>query len=140
MFKKGYTMFVTSWENDGDYYNTIQYHVETLNEVKFCLEWLEIFTGRELPNGEYFNLGNSYAEVSGEDLQAALTYTNKLRAKYGFSPWKMDFSDEDYPDDMQFGEMAYALLGGSTDYCYRVYESTEVYYFEKDVSPLKVLE
>jgi hypothetical protein len=30
--KKGYTLTVTSWENDGDYYNTKSKTVETLEE------------------------------------------------------------------------------------------------------------
>ena len=40
--KKGYTLTVTSWENDGDYYNTKSKTVETLEEAKVWWNMMQL--------------------------------------------------------------------------------------------------
>lgn len=117
MFKKGYTMFITSWENDGDNYCTKQFHVESCNEVEFFLEFLKMFISDSLGN-------TTDTEV---DMDTVLIITNKLLKKYNLKPWE----DVDYLNDIVTD-----LLSCSEYLCFRVYESVEVYYFDKDIYPI----
>ena len=136
MFKKGYTMCVTSWENDGDNYNTIQFHVETLNEVKFWLEWLELFkSGSRAGYPEGFNLGNAMGDGK---VKEAYDFTKKLAEKFELSHLVEFEKNEWFNEESWMTDQAYKFMGGSEHYDFRVYESMEVYYFPEDVSPIDV--
>lgn len=128
MFKKGYMLAVTSWENDADNYQTNNIHVDTLDEVKFWLEWLHSDTCKSINNGDG-GLGNLCDhEYDRFDFDPHVEHMAMLLNKHNVSYHKCDI---DY-----FNSKYSEAMGYSGYYLYRIFESVEVYYFEKDIHPL----
>jgi len=133
MFKKGYNMVVTSWENDGDAYNTTVCTFQTLTEVKFYLEWLQMFKSWDCD----FKL--SCMAEKGEVIRA-VKHTLELREKYGLPQYESYGSDTWLISEEWLIDTAYEFFGPPAEDCYdfRVFESAEVYYVEEDMKPLEL--
>jgi hypothetical protein len=114
VINKGYTLTVTSWENDGDNYKTKSKTVETSEEAlkinKICKE---LFVSCN--NGEG-GIGNS---MENEEKETLLNYIDN-------NPFMT--LTEDY-----INNLAYELMGGSEYYDYRVFESCVITYSPEDV-------
>jgi len=112
--KKGYTIEVVSWENDGDNYKTNYLTVgskeEALKIQKICKE---LFCSCH--NGES-GIGNS---TDGETYGAIEDYLEE-NPEIGFSVDRID-------------ELASDLLGYSEFYDYRVCERSTITFLEEDV-------
>lgn len=130
MIKKGYNIHITSWENDGDFYNTKVKVIQTQEEAKFYLEWLNIFGSRHNWKDRPAGLGNEMGlKYDGDVMQSALAYTNELRIKYDLEVWS---SVEEFWDE------SCDVLGSSEFYDFRVFERAEVYYIEQDLNPINL--
>jgi len=123
VISKGYTLEITSWENDGDNYRTKTKTVETKEEaeklVKICNE---LFAG--CCNGEG-GVGNS---MEGESDWVLLEYVEDHPDLFP----ELDPTDESAISDY-FSNLAYELMGSSECYDFRVCESVTVTYSPEDV-------
>tara|TARA_Y100000034_G_scaffold87336_1_gene104765 strand:- start:5206 stop:5607 length:402 start_codon:yes stop_codon:yes gene_type:complete len=131
MIKAGYNLYIYSWENDLDNRNTIHYHTENKNEVRFILEFLELFRSQHDGRpGRKPGYGNR-CDMSEADYQEVLEKANKLSEKYDLKPFE---------DRYHLGDFTYDLLGGSEWYVYRVFDTVTVYYMDKDIHPITTFE
>lgn len=123
MIQKGYTLHITSWENDGDNYQLNQLTVETLDEVKklhiVCTELLA--SENSSPTG----VGNS-SDYSGFSrlIDFAEKYPQYFPDCDGLS------NDELFE---YFQALTYPLVGESDFYDFRVCESIQITYSPDNV-------
>ena len=125
VINKGYTLQVTSWENDGDSYQTKSKTVDTIEEVKLLHSLLQLCTSENNNPPGVIRLGNSVGGFSEdqEDLLRGFFIENNI-----------DFEDEEgeYIHEA-FMEEVGDLLGGSEFYTCRVFDSCSVTYSPEDV-------
>lgn len=118
MIKQGYMVQITSWENDGDCYNTKTFdglsQMQTISLVAFC-EFLQ----------EY---GSEQPSASDIDFSKFVQFNDYA----GFSGWDSEASQE------YFEELAYEVVGCGyeTEYL-RVLESYKVYNVPADMQEIK---
>jgi hypothetical protein len=111
VIKKGYTLTVTSWENDGDNYRTESMTVETLEEARRIYR-----VCNELFKSDEGGVGNS---MDGESEEAIEEYIEN-------NP-ELNLTKEEIRD------LSYDLMGSSDYYDYRVCESVSVTYSPEDI-------
>lgn len=123
---KGYTLEVTSWENDGDHYNTIRKTVTTIEEVKSWNAMMQLCKSQNSKSG---GLGNSYGGFDSKQEQMA---TDFMKEHYKVL---MPDLDEEIEDDWvyMFTDLAGQLLGYSEHYSCRVMESCTITYSPEDI-------
>ena len=102
--KKGYTVIVTSWENDADNYMTKERTFDTLDEACFVYDFCKKFTS---PNGGFNpdKLGNTQLFRDGHmDMfnDAVIKHINDLFEKYDVPE---EYHDEYYIDDCIISEL-----------------------------------
>jgi hypothetical protein len=114
VIEKGYTLTVTSWENDGDNYRTESMTVETLEEARriyrVCTELFKSCNKSEC------GIGNSMSGECEDVIEEYIKDNPELNL------------DED-----TISNLAYELMGSSEYYDYRVCESVSVTYSPKDI-------
>lgn len=114
VIEKGYTIEVTSWENDGDNYNTESITVETLEEArKIYRVCNELF--KSCNNGEG-GIGNSMGGECEEVIEEYIKNNPELNLT------------ED-----EISDLSYDLMGSSEYYDFRVCESVSVTYSPGDI-------
>jgi hypothetical protein len=114
VIEKGYTLEVTSWENDGDYYNTESMTVETLEEARRIYRvCTELFKSCNKGEG---GIGNSMSGECEDVIEEYIKDNPELNL------------DED-----TISNLAYELMGSSEYYDYRVCESVSVTYSPEDI-------
>ncbi len=132
LYHAGYLIRVTSWENDGDNYNTKEIQVDTEQEARDVVAFCEMF-GSSSRNEH--NIGNL---CEGEDNTARPAF----RAFYFSHPGFVNLTLSDYEDEEEetdaicdaMMEVAYELGLNGSDYFYtRVCESVTVYRIPADV-------
>lgn len=110
VFSKGYTIICTSWENDGDNYNTLTYTVETKEEAllinKVCKELFDC-----IDNG----IGNT---------------TDKESFDEGIKTYIEDNPELTYDYILNINRK---LLGTSEYYYSRVWEDSYIVYSPEDI-------
>ena len=110
VFSKGYTIICTSWENDGDNYNTLTYTVETKEEAllinKICKELFDC-----IDNG----IGNT---------------TDKESFDEGIKNYIEDNPELTYDYILNINRK---LLGTSEYYYSRVWEDSYIVYSPEDI-------
>jgi len=113
---KGYTLAVTSWENDGDYERVQTHCVDNIEDAELIYRLCtELFTSR--------GVGNS---LEGEEDYKILEYVKDNPNLFsGFHP-ETNFIDLIY-------NLGHELMGGSNDYDFRVCESCVVTYSPEDI-------
>lgn len=123
VIKKGYTLEVTSWENDGDHYSTKAKTVETREEAerlfKICTELF-----KSCNNGEG-GVGNS---IDSEENQTLFDYVEDNPELF----LELIEKDEDEIVDY-FQNLADELMGSSDFYGFRVCESCQLTYSPEDI-------
>lgn len=122
--KKGYTLTVVSWENDGDNYNTITKTVDTIEEAKVWWNMMQLCS-----NGSE-TLGNSYGEFSRKQQKIAIDFMNENRSI--LIPLEDRIVDDEMLVDW-FCDLAGELLGHSEYYACRVMDSCKVTYSPVDI-------
>lgn len=135
VIEKGYTLTVTSWENDADNYRTETKTVVTREEAeqlhKICTE---LFKSKNRGEG---GVGNS---MDGDCGEIVLNYYESNKDLLTFEPFiNLQKRIDDYPDEVEelifdcFQDLAYELMGGSEYYDFRVCESCDVTYSPEDI-------
>jgi hypothetical protein len=112
VIEKGYTLTVTSWENDGDNYNTESMTVETLEEARRIYRVCnELFK-----SDDEGGVGNSMSGENEEVIEEYIENNPELNLTEG-----------------EIRDLSYDLMGSSEYYDYRVCESVSVTYSPKDI-------
>ena len=119
--KKGYTLTVRSWENDGDNYNTKTKTVDTIEEAKVWWDMMQLCSGEKL--------GNSYDGFSKKQEKIAIDF---LKDNSSILLPEQDMVDDDEVLVDWFRDLAGELLGYSEYYC-RVMDSCKVTYSPVDI-------
>lgn len=133
VINKGYTLEITSWENDGDYYRTKTKTVETKEEAKMLYDICTTLF-KSCNNGEG-GIGNS---MDREELETVLEYYESNTDVLTIEPFidlKSRINDDDAEDLIFdcFLEIAYDLMGNSEYYDCRVCESVIVTFSPEDI-------
>ena len=162
VFEKGYTLEVTSWENDGDNYRTKSHHMETKEEAeevrKMCKE---IFIGchngengignlmeDEYSQGEYIILDyltrnqklikiNGLNTIKSMKKDILTEFSNDGITEENYKEYAGDYYEENKAAFEGWIDMArkynYSLMGGSEYYYSRVFESSTLYHSPEDI-------
>jgi hypothetical protein len=132
LYRAGYLIRVTSWENDGDNYNTKEIQVDTEQEARDVVAFCEMFGSSSRNEHDIGNL------CDGEDNATRPAF----RAFYFSHPGFVNLTLSDYEDEEEetdaicdaMMEVAYELgLNGSEYFYTRVCESVTVYRIPADV-------
>lgn len=126
VINKGYTISVTSWENDGDNYRTESQTFDSKEEVakmyKICAE---LFISCNNRKG---GIGNTN---EGDEEEANKTILEWLEKNPTFFDNQEDADKEGLINDIM--EINYKLMGSSEYYYSRVFESASIIYSPEDV-------
>lgn len=132
IIKKGYTIEVTSWENDGDNYRTKSHTVETIEEAKKIYKiCTKLFISG---SNNKTSIGNS---IDNEYSDRIITFINKypeLFTDLNIDSLNKDAEEENYDIiEDYFRDLAYTLMGSSEYYNYRVCDQCDVLYSPNDI-------
>lgn len=133
LYTAGYLIRVTSWENDGDHYNTREIQVDTEQKARDTVAFCNLFRSHSRCKD---NIGN-LCEGSTSRL-ARRVFRNFYLTHPGFveadlTDCKTEEEETDIICDVLI-DSAYDLgLGGSEYFYTRVCEKVEVYYIPADV-------
>ena len=131
--KKGYTLTVTSWENDGDHYNTMSKTVDTKEEAKELYGLMQICRSK---NDTKPGVGNSTGGFKPKEKQRIIDYLKKC-TNITIDTDLDDNSDDDRFLDF-FCDLTSELIGSSEFYNCRVMKSCVVTYSEIDVQVYEI--
>ena len=126
---KGYTLSITSWENDGDYYATNDYTVDNKDLAKEILEFCNLCASG---SNNTTTVGNGYV-YSRQNLIVEFFKQHKLLAGH----LHVNLNDEVSIMDA-FYELTYDLFGSSEYYDCRAFSSAIVTYSPVDVYVEKI--
>lgn len=129
LYKKGYLIRITSWENDGDAYRTEEVNVDSEAEAKQIVEFARLFESKSR-RGKIGNIyDRAYTEVVG--------VLSKFYKKYPDFIEKPDDEAEGYKEGEQLVEFMLERASGlgltGNEFYTRVCQSVEVLYFAEDV-------
>ena len=131
LYPKGYTIVVTSWENDGDNYNTKQMHLgDDIQYAEQMLEFCRLFKSANRPGDE--GIGNIYDPNEHELKEIGRVFVEF----YGKYSNFLEETDMICPADMVqdfFIDLAYNLGLSGGEFYTRVCEKVEVLYFQDEV-------
>ena len=130
IINKGYTLTVTSWENDADNYNTKSKTVQTREEAKVWYDMMQLCKSKNNQPKDVIKLGNSYDGFNKEQEEVAKNFL-----KEHHKILLPDDNIEENEDNLVywFCDLAGELLGHSENYYCRVMESCIVTYSPEDV-------
>ena len=126
---KGYTLSITSWENDADYYAINDYTVDNKDLAKEILDLCNLCVSG---SNNKTAVGNGYAS-SRKDLIIEFFKQHQLLSEH----LNIDLEDNDSILDA-FYELTYELFGSSEYYDCRVFNSAVVMYSPVDVYVEKI--
>ncbi len=134
--KKGYTLSVVSWENDGDNYNTKIKTVETVEEAEALYKLMQLCRSKN--RGDRNCLGNTTDDnfSIGQKETLANFFRENPAALKEFFKYNPNLDVDDIDDDTYteyFDEIKGDLLGYSEYYLCRVMESCTVTYSPDDI-------
>jgi len=124
--EKGYTITVTSWENDGDNYNTKSITVDSIEKAKAYYDLMQLCKSKN--NTKEIRLGNT-SEFSTKQKKLIVSFLIN-------NPILLEGDEENASEDDLidiFYDIIYELLGGSEFYACRVMESCVVTYSDIEV-------
>lgn len=130
----GYQIQVTSWENDGDNYNTKILSGLSKELAKFYSDFCKLFTKSHHEPGGI--AGNAYkkSDVKWDSL------FEKFKEIVGGFPGcfaEMGWEKVDLENESELrnaiGEIAYELMGGSEYFYFRKVETIEVFYIPQEI-------
>lgn len=135
LYKAGYLIRITSWENDGDNYNTKEIQVATDKEARAVTEFAWLFKSQNRRGDS--GIGNMYEPDDAERSQVLAAF-QKIYEKHP-GVFDLDLStveDEEEKADYildYFIDYAYDLGLSCGEFYTRVCEKVEVLYFPQDV-------
>lgn len=135
LYKAGYTVRVTSWENDGDNYKTVDCHIGEKENVDVVVKFANLFRSK---NSNPSGIGNLLDDEIYEANYDLVTFYEQNM------PWFCADIDLDGVTDEDEGNKIIGncmldfagrlgLSGNSEYFATRVLEKIEVLYFENDV-------
>lgn len=124
VINKGYTLTVTSCENDGDDYKTKTKTVGSKEEAEKLFKVCSTLF-KSCNNGEG-GVGNA---MNGKENQTLIDYVENNPEMF---PELTDVEDEDMIMDY-FSDLAYGLMGSSEFYDFRICKSCLVTYSPEDI-------
>lgn len=135
--KAGYALEVTTWENDGDCYNTVRFDGLVKDEAEFFLRVARLFTsdgsGRAKPG--YGNYGNRDDATPDDEIRAIvqeyIDQGKKIPKWWNPAEWR----DGGVPlEEAEFSDSLWDLIGTGYE-CgnWRVFESAAIYYYPSPV-------
>lgn len=127
VINKGYTLEVTSWENDGDNYKTKSKPFES-RELALAVKCLCETVFKSYNNGDG-GIGNSIG--SDEEEKANIIIVNYFRTHSELYPHMLNPTDDELIDFCM--DLNYELMGGSEYYYSRVFESCSLTYSKEDI-------
>lgn len=130
LYKKGFLIRVTSWENDADNYKTKEVNVDTEERAKQVVKFCWLFGSRRLRGDR--GIGNIHGDYHADEVDGA---QKVLIQFYHDNPNFFDEipEDPDYIGDWMI-DFAYDLGLSGGEYYTRVCEKVEVFYFDQDVT------
>jgi hypothetical protein len=131
LLSKGWTFEVTTWENDGDNYNTKRYTVNTEEEARAVLDLLELFKNDD-------DVNNLYEPVDEELGYLAVVFFEWARRHPTFfstiSKKPVEEFNEEQIVDLVVSGIGYKMsLSGNSDFYTRVVESYKIFHAEEDI-------
>ena len=126
---KGYTLSVTSWENDGDYYNTKDYTVDNKELAKEILDFCNLC--RSGSNNQT-TVGNGYAQKR-KNIIIKFFKTHPLISEH----LDVDINKDGFIMDA-FYDLAFYLFGSPEYYDCRAFSDATVIYSPVDVFAEKI--
>ena len=130
LLPKGYTLYITSWENDGDYYNTMEYTVDNKDIAKEILDFCNLC---ESGSNNTTTVGNGYAS-SRENLIVEFFKQHKLLADH----LHINLNDEGSIMN-GFYDLARSVFSTSEYYDCRAFSDATVVYSPVDVFAEKII-
>jgi hypothetical protein len=139
--KKGYTLTVVSWENDGDHYNTNTKIVETVEEAEAYYNLMQLCKSKNrgigLGNSSNFSAAQKQLIIDFFKENPILLYDYFKQSnveeffKKNLEVEKGELDEEEYVE--YFQDITCDLLGSSEYYACRVMESCTVTYSPEDI-------
>jgi hypothetical protein len=129
---KGYTLTVTSWENDADYYNTKSKTVATLEEAKVWYEMMQLCKSENNQPAGVIKLGNTHDGFNSKQKEVVKDFM-KRHHKILVPGDDIEANEDNL--EYWFCDLSGELLGHSEYYMCRVMESCVVTYSPVDVIP-----
>lgn len=124
LYKKGYLIRVTSWENDGDNYRTEEVHEYNEETAKQIVEFAKLFKSK------IGNLNDNERDKATETFLAFIEKYPEFIPNDAIEDWENADEIVDYLVDVPMYNLG--LTGG--DYFFtRVAEKIEIFYFPEDV-------
>lgn len=130
VINKGYTLTVTSWENDADNYKTISKTVDTKEEAKVWYDMMQLCKSENNLPKNVIKLGNTYNGFNKEQEEVAKNFMKEYH-KVLIPNDDIEENEENLVD--WFCGLAGDLLGYSENYACRVMESCIVTYSPEDI-------
>lgn len=133
--KAGYRLTVTSWENDGDHYNTKVSEGWTKDEVAFLVPFIK--TTCDLLGNEYEPEDSVIEKATSKILKVvddhpSVHESDKLKCY--FTPATEDEKSSEYYSPLEgVSELIYDFVGSSECSWTRVCESIKVEYIPQDI-------
>ena len=129
LYKKGYLIRVTSWENDADNYNTKEVSEPDEAKVKQILKFCSLFKSKRRDSDA--GIGNIHGDYHSELCDGA---REVLIQFYHDNPGFFDETpdDPDYIGDWMI-DFAYDLGLSGGEYYTRHCDKVQVFYFDADV-------
>lgn len=126
--KKGYEIVVTSWENDGDNYNTVIYETDDKEHALATVEFANLFKKSCWEGG----IGNSYSPNANELKRIDDVFISFYKEHPHLLPKEWDIPQE---DDIALACSDHASNLGLTngEYYTRKLSNLEIYYHPEDV-------
>lgn len=123
MIKAGYQISITSWENDGDNYNTITISGLTKDRVKYIIAMCKLFASD--------NHGN-LCECSYDSPEVSLAVIDMLAVASAYH----DVLEEDEIEYIKEDPMDYMtkVLGSGEYFTFRAFDSYTVHYVPVDIA------
>jgi hypothetical protein len=133
--QKGYTITVTSWENDGDNYNTKSKVVQTKEEAKVWYDMMQLCTSKNNQPKDVVKLGNSYGGFDKKQEEVAINFI-----KEHHKILLPNDNIEEHEEDLKywFCDLAGELLGHGEDYYCRVMAECVITYSPEDIYVEKI--
>lgn len=139
LYKAGYVIKVTSWENDADNYKTEEMWMEKREAAKALVTFFKLFTSKNsriikgIGNITRDNEWEKAKETILEMLEANPTFFDDIH--HDFIDWDVPTDDEGKIEFLM--EIAYDIGLGASEYYYtRVLDKLEVLHFTDDVYAL----
>jgi len=126
VINKGYTLTVTSWENDADNYKTLSKTFDTKEEA---LDMRALVLLSDHSTTHKTGLGNG-SEWTPEMINLVKEYIDSHKEVVQ-KEWDYPISDDDYIDT--YYELSFDLMGSSEWYISRVHESSYITYSPEDI-------